>query len=79
MLAVLAGLDTSDPDQAALGNLLYTLFVVERAQIDPQSVIDRDAALAMRLAPVLADERPPAAHSAPRPARAAGRRRSGTA
>jgi MoxR-like ATPase len=79
MLAVLAGLDTSDPDQAALGNLLYTLFVVERAQIDPQSVIDRDAALAMRLAPVLADERPPAAHSAPRPARAAGRRRSVTA
>jgi MoxR-like ATPase len=50
MLAVLAKLDTADPDRAALGNLLYTLFAVERAQVDPETVVIRDAALSRRFA-----------------------------
>jgi MoxR-like ATPase len=50
MLAVLAKLDTVDPDRAALGNLLYTLFAVERAEVDPETVVIRDAMLSERFA-----------------------------
>ena len=31
-----------DPDSVALGNLLYTLFVVEEAHFDPEALIERD-------------------------------------
>jgi len=76
MLPVLAALDATQPGQAALGNLLYTLFAVERAQVDPQSVVDRDAALAARFgaltqapagasAPAQAAQQAPAARPAP--------------
>ncbi len=46
MLAAIARLDASDQHQAALGNLLYTLFAVEQATFDAAEVIARDARLA---------------------------------
>lgn len=46
MLAAIAKLDASDERQASLGNLLYTLFAVERATFDAADVIARDALLA---------------------------------
>ena len=46
LLAVLAKLDASDERQASLGNVLYTLFVVEKARFDAAEVIGRDARFA---------------------------------
>jgi hypothetical protein len=49
MLGVVARLDDADPDRAALGNLLYTLYTVERQSIaEPESVLERDAQMARR-------------------------------
>jgi MoxR-like ATPase len=52
MLGVAAKLDEDDPDQASLGNLLYTLYTVERqAMPEPEAVLERDAQMARRFAP----------------------------
>jgi MoxR-like ATPase len=52
MLGVVAKLDTDDPDQASLGNLLYTLYAVEReAMPEPGAVLERDGQMARRFAP----------------------------
>ena len=64
MLAAIAKLDPSDERQASLGNLLYTLFAVERANFDAGEVIARDARLARLF------ERPAARVRAPRAGRA---------
>lgn len=50
LLAELARLDAADPEQASLGNLLYTLFTAERAVFEPREVIARDRELARLLA-----------------------------
>ena len=43
LLAAIQGLRRrQDPDGVALGNLLYTLFVVEEARFDPEALIERD-------------------------------------
>jgi len=42
LLAELAKLDAADPEQASLGNLLYTLFMAEQAVFEPKTVIARD-------------------------------------
>ena len=42
LLAELARLDAADPEQASLGNLLYTLFMAEQAVFEPKAVIARD-------------------------------------
>lgn len=49
VLAVIARLNHHDPRQAALGNLLYTLAVVERVSFDPEHVLAQDAELALLL------------------------------
>ncbi len=54
VLARLATFETDDADRAALGNLLYTLVVVERARFDVDAAIARDADLARRFAPPVA-------------------------
>jgi MoxR-like ATPase len=46
LLAELAKLDAADPEQASLGNLLYTLFMAEQAVFEPKAVIARDRELA---------------------------------
>ncbi len=43
LLAVLTKLDASDERQASLGNVLYTLFAVEKVRFDAAEVIERDA------------------------------------
>lgn len=49
LLAELARLDAADPEQASLGNLLYTLFAAEQAVFEPKEVIARDRELARLL------------------------------
>ena len=51
LLAVLAKFDANDPNQAALGNLMYTLFAVEKASFDANEVIARDAEFDRLFAP----------------------------
>lgn len=59
LLAELARLDAADPQQASLGNLLYTLFAAEQAVFEPKEVIARDRELA-RLLSAADSAEPPA-------------------
>lgn len=49
LLTVIVRLREGDANQVSLGNLLYTLFAVERASFDPQQVLERDAQIAALL------------------------------
>ena len=51
LLATIARLDPHRADQASLGNVLYTLFAVEKASFDPARVVELDADIALRLRP----------------------------
>ena len=46
LICALAGFDRTQAQQASLGNLLYTLFAVERATFDAREVIERDGRFA---------------------------------
>lgn len=70
LLAELARLDAADPEQASLGNLLYTLFSAEQAVFEPKEVIARDRELA-RLLSAADGAQPPANDRGNRDERAA--------
>lgn len=70
LLAELARLDAADPEQASLGNLLYTLFAAEQAVFEPKEVIARDRELA-RLLSAADGAEPPANDRGDRDDRAA--------